>query len=271
MIQDVDELLRTLVRRDALNGAQVEIAFDAPTREWVARRSGPTISLYLYDIREDLPRREAGLIDVRDDTGRVTARRPASRRFRFSYLVTAWTQRAEDEHRLLSALLTCFLRHQQVDVTELPGSLASGTIPLYLQVALPPGADRSVADVWTALGGELKPSLDLVVIAPVPVMISSPAGPPVREEPRLTLLAGAEDGAGAGIRAARSARRGGVTVPSGSAEPSTTAAPQGAPGEAPGEPGGVVAAGAADAIDEIGSSPDRKSGRILRVRTIRRR
>ena len=58
MIHDVDESLRTLVRREALNGSRVEIGFDAPTREWSARQNTPTVSLYLYDIREDLQRRE---------------------------------------------------------------------------------------------------------------------------------------------------------------------------------------------------------------------
>ena len=36
-----------------------------------------------------------------------------------------------------------------------------------MTVALPPPEDRSFADVWSALGGELKPSLDVVVSAPV--------------------------------------------------------------------------------------------------------
>ncbi len=53
MIHDVDESLRTLVRREALNGSRVEIGFEAPTREWSARQNTPTVSLYLYDIRED--------------------------------------------------------------------------------------------------------------------------------------------------------------------------------------------------------------------------
>ena len=35
-----------------------------------------------------------------------------------------------------------------------------------LSIALPPPEDRSLADVWSALGGELKPSLDLVISAP---------------------------------------------------------------------------------------------------------
>ena len=48
---------------------------------------------------------------VRRDEIRVIARHLPPRHFKLSYLVTAWTQRPEDEHRLLSSLLTCFLRY----------------------------------------------------------------------------------------------------------------------------------------------------------------
>lgn len=56
VIHDVDQLLEKVVRRDALNGSSVDLVFDAPTKDWVARRSGPCVNLYLYDIREDLAR-----------------------------------------------------------------------------------------------------------------------------------------------------------------------------------------------------------------------
>ena len=39
----------------------VDVVFDAPTKDWAARRNAPTVNLYLYDIREDLRRRERGL------------------------------------------------------------------------------------------------------------------------------------------------------------------------------------------------------------------
>jgi hypothetical protein len=48
-------------------------------------------------------------------------------------------------------------------------------------VALPPPEDRSFADVWSALGGELKPSLDLVVTVPADGGRRLPAGAPVLE------------------------------------------------------------------------------------------
>ncbi|HUG48090.1 MAG TPA: DUF4255 domain-containing protein [Candidatus Limnocylindria bacterium] len=188
MIHDVDESLRALVKRDALNGSGVEVAFDAPTKEWVARRNAPVVDLYLYDIREDTTRRETAWEPVRDEHGRVTERRPPPRRFRLSYLVTAWTSRPEDEHRLLAALLACFVRHEFVPPELLGGQLEGQQLPVLLTVALPPAEDRSIADVWSAMGGELKPSLDVVVTAPLDIRRSMAAGPPVLEEPRLTVV-----------------------------------------------------------------------------------
>jgi Pvc16 N-terminal domain len=167
VFNEVDEALRTLVRAEAVNSSDIDVVFDAPTKEWSSRRNAPTVNLYLYDIREDLHRRERGLVNSYDDRGVIVSRRQPPRHFKVTYLITAWTQRPEDEHRLLSALLYCFLRNETVPAELLSGRLAEIGLPVTLSVALPPPEDRSFADVWSALGGELKPSLDLVVSAPV--------------------------------------------------------------------------------------------------------
>jgi hypothetical protein len=187
---EVDEALRALVRAEVAGAAEVEVAFDAPTREWAARRNAPTINLYLYDIREDLRRRERGLVNSYDDRGAVVERRHPPRHFKVTYLITAWTQRPEDEHRLLSSLLYAFLRNESLPADLLTGRLAAIGLPVELSVALPPPEDRSFADVWSALGGELKPSLDVVVTAPVDGGRRLPAGPPVEGE----LAVGVSDG-----------------------------------------------------------------------------
>jgi hypothetical protein len=178
VIHEVDEALRRLVRDEALGGTDVEVAFDAPTRDWAARRNAPTVNVYLYDIREDLRRRQRGLINEYDDVGLVVARHLPPRHMKLSYLMTAWTQRPEDEHRLLSALLVGFLRHEALPPELLAGSLAALGLPVPMTVALPPPEDRAFADVWSALGGELKPSLDVVVSAPLETGRVFPAGPP---------------------------------------------------------------------------------------------
>jgi hypothetical protein len=189
MIHDVDQLLEKLVRRDALNGSAVDLVFDAPTKDWVARRSGPAVDLYLYDIREDLQRRVPTWEDARSSGGEVTARRQPPRRFRLAYLVTAWTQRPEDEHRLLSSLLLCFLRNPMLKPGDLGGSLDESGLPVYIDVGQPETQDRSLADIWSALGGELKPSLDVVVTAPIAVSATASFGPPVMAGPTIGLAA----------------------------------------------------------------------------------
>ena len=186
MIYEVDEALRVLIRRDALPGSDVEVVFDAPTKDWASRRNTPTVDIYLYDIREDLRRRERGMINNYDSAGRVVDRYLPPRYFKLSYLVTAWTQRPEDEHRLLSAILACFLLHDAIPADLLEGPLAELALPVAITVGHPPPEDRGFADVWSALGGELKPSLDVVIATPVDTGQRRPAGPPVREPVTVT-------------------------------------------------------------------------------------
>jgi hypothetical protein len=181
MIHEVDDALRRMLREQALRGTDVDIALDAPTKDWAARRNAPTVNLYLYDIREDLRRRSRGMINEYGDDGRVAARHLPPRYIKLSYLVTAWTQRPEDEHRLLSELLLTLLAYDALPPALLGGTLARLKLPVPITVALPPPEDRAFADVWTALGGELKPSLDLTVSAPVDAARPIPAGPPVHE------------------------------------------------------------------------------------------
>lgn len=182
MIHEVDDALRELVRAEALGGgAGVDVVFDAPTRDWAARRNMPTVNLYLYDIREDLGLRSRGRRNVYDEQGRVVARTLPPRYFKLSYLISAWTQRPEDEHRLLSSLLGCFLRYSALPADRLGTELGLTGMPVPLSIALPPPENKAFTDVWSALGGELKPSLDVVVSAPVVAAPSYPAGPPVED------------------------------------------------------------------------------------------
>ncbi|MGH3242184.1 MAG: DUF4255 domain-containing protein [Spirillospora sp.] len=184
MLHEVDDALRTLLRTRALAaGGDVQLVFDAPTRDWAARRNTPTINVYLYDVREDMDRREHGALRVRDEDGRVEGYRRPPRHYRLSYLVSAWTKQPEDEHRLLSAVLGCLLRHDTLPAGTLPagGLLATAGAAVPVTVAVPPAEPRSITDLWSALGGELKPSLDVVVLAPFPLPPDLGAAPPVTE------------------------------------------------------------------------------------------
>ena len=268
MIHDVDDSLRALVKRDALNGTRVDVAFDAPTKDWAARQNAPSVNLYLYDIREDLQRRETSLEAYRDPTGRVTEHRLPPRRYRLSYLVTAWTQRPEDEHRLLSALLSAFLRHPVIPPELASGSLSESELPVYMTVALPPPEDRSIADVWSALGGELKPSLDLVITAPMDVTRTFEAAPPVIEHGLRMRADGTSEYASLADGRARRRRRGPLLPSETAIQEETIVAERGdgATGEAAAGKGGRAGKGVTRAADETKAVP----GRRIRLRGISR-
>jgi hypothetical protein len=196
MLHELDTALRALVEREIGEDADVEIDFDAPTKDWASHRNRPTIDIYLYDIRQDVSRYQFGVIEQRDGDRLVTARRPMPKFFRIAYLVTAWTQRAEDEHRLLSGLMSTFLQYEALPTELLGGTLSDLGFSIPLAVALPPPQDRALSDVWSALGGELKPSLDVSLVAPLLPERFGEVGPPVSHRPLIQLtdtVTGARD------------------------------------------------------------------------------
>ena len=162
MISEVDEALRSVLKTEVADATDVEIVFDAPTRDWAARRNKPTINMYLYDIREDLRRRQVGMVETRDDRGIVTERKQLPRFFKLAYLITAWTQRPEDEHRLLSGVLGTFMKYDAIPEGHMTPILTEIGLPVLLQIAYPLPENQQVPDVWSSLGGDLKPSLDLI-------------------------------------------------------------------------------------------------------------
>lgn len=180
MIHEVDEAIRRLFAAGDVPGDQGELAFEAPTTEWTSRRNGPTVNVFLYDIREDLTRRHAGAVEVHNEDGELRGWRGVARWFELSYLVTAWTARPQDEHRLLSQALSCMVRSERLAPDWLTGSLAELGLSVALQVAGPVTEGGAASDVWSALGGELKPAINLKVTSPL-AGDWTPAGPPVTE------------------------------------------------------------------------------------------
>lgn len=184
MIGTVDGALRRAVR-EAVPDEAVTVTFEAPTKDWAARRSGPAVDLYLYDLHEVVERRHAGRVPVYED-GRVIGVRAPQRWYALSYLLTCWTARPEDEHALLSACLVGLLRHEVLPPAWLGGG-ADPSQPCELDVAQPPPTNRKSPDLWSALGGELKPSLDLTVTVALDVGALQRGGPPVEQRPVLVL------------------------------------------------------------------------------------
>ena len=90
MLADLDETLRGLLKgeleRHGFEG--VDIAFDAPAREWSGQLSKPTVNMFLYDLRESETMRTSEWSRMTKD-GRTFEGRPPMV-MECSYAVTAY-------------------------------------------------------------------------------------------------------------------------------------------------------------------------------------
>ncbi|MCW6006156.1 DUF4255 domain-containing protein [Micromonospora sp. CPCC 205371] len=179
MLHLLDESLEAFLRAAVpLPQRDVDIVFDAPDGDWAASVSRPTVNLYLWDVRPNLAEREWGEEVVAEENGRKFRRDPLPR-VDCRYLVTAWTREVRDEHSLLGGVLASLLLHRVISVEYLRGPFAD-VRPLPT-VTLRSGDGSENSDFWSALGGQLKPGLDLVVTTTVDAAVLSKMGPPVQE------------------------------------------------------------------------------------------
>lgn len=182
MLADLDETLRAMLRtelgRHGFDG--VEIAFDAPARDWSGQLSSPTVNLFLYDLRESQESRPTEWAHERAN-GRARDVRPPML-MECSYAVTAWTQAVEDEHRLLSQVLAVLFAFPTLPAESMPPRLQglAGRFPLEGRIAQPKADGK--ADFWNAVGGQYKASLDYVVTIACESGTAFERGPEVRTQ-----------------------------------------------------------------------------------------
>jgi hypothetical protein len=179
MLADLDEAVRALLEREfaALGFDGVGIAFDAPTREWSAGVSSPTLNVFLYDLREsgDAPAAE---LTERRVNGQALRERPPLL-LDCAYSITAWTRAVQDEHRMLSQALAILLAHEQLP-QELLGESLAASDAVKTRVGRP--KREGAAEFWNALGGQYKLSLDYVVMLPCDPGVQFHRGPPARTQ-----------------------------------------------------------------------------------------
>ena len=190
MITDLDQAIQQmLVAEIPIENHDVDISFDQPKREWSAKLSRPTINLYLYDVRENTELRQTNWVVERGDNGQATKKRPP-RRIDLAYLITAWTNTAEDEHRLLWRALWALMRHPELPEDLLQGDLVGSEVPIRASVAQPDEIPN-VSDLWGVLDNELRPSLHLVATLPLD-LVQVIKGPLVRSK-RIRVEQGLEE------------------------------------------------------------------------------
>ncbi|MEZ4832329.1 MAG: Pvc16 family protein [Caldilineaceae bacterium] len=151
---------KLLIQEIPIRGNEVEITFDQPKREWSARLNRPTLNLFLYDVRENVSlRNRTQRQSVEPGRREVLIQRPETR-VDLHYMITAWASEVDDEHRLLTRTMLCFLRHAQLPVALMTGSFSDYDRAIHLSVAQ---YDHPLnpTEIWGVLDNELRPALSL--------------------------------------------------------------------------------------------------------------
>lgn len=157
MIHDLDKTIETLLyEHGKLNKNEVDVSFDQPTGEWSASLSRPTISCWLYDLREnrELRNRDWEVMKSRDNNR--AKMRLAPLRFDLTYLITAWTRKVEDEHRLLWRALGALSRFQSLDPEQTEGALKDQPYKMPVQVAQMTESSMTFSDIWSVLENQMR-------------------------------------------------------------------------------------------------------------------
>ena len=198
MINDLSRTLKHLLQTVAESEPQLfpllhgkTIEFARPDKEYKPNPQG-SVSLFLYDIRENRELRSNEPIRVVNNNGQSTVARSPTRVV-CSYLVTAWPaekigvdlksklniddETAVDlnllEHLLLSEVLQVFSRYPLIPESSLQGKLANPPqpVPLPMITAQAEGL-TNISEFWTAIGSNLRPSLN--VKATISVQVAAP-------------------------------------------------------------------------------------------------
>jgi hypothetical protein len=187
MIADLSQSLREMLTQAGSafdNWSAVHIVFDRPTDAF--NPTQPTLSLYLYDVRENAELRSNEThLDWKNGQAVLTR---APMRVACTYLVTAWPgsgaggdAQALGEHQLLSQALTVFARNRSVPPQYLQGSLV-GQLPALPVITARAEGLPNPSEFWTSLSNKLRPSLTVTITISMPVQDEITAPPVISSE-----------------------------------------------------------------------------------------
>ncbi|MFP4346114.1 MAG: DUF4255 domain-containing protein [Anaerolineales bacterium] len=164
MIDELDETLRQLLIRELpIKNGEIDIQFKQPTREWSARLSRPTLNLFLYDLRENTKLRQPSpywMVESREG-GKATQRRQPVR-MDLHYVITAWANEPEDEHRMLARTLMALFRNPMLKEETLPEGLQDQPAAIQM-LAAQPDALQNPADFWSSMDNDIRPAITCTV------------------------------------------------------------------------------------------------------------
>jgi hypothetical protein len=170
MFPEIHDTFAALMSRyGQIDPLEVEVTFDAPTRERVQSLLRPAINFFLLEIQENTDLRQTNRQTVREP-GQALHRMPP-RRFDLRYMVSALATVTADEHLLLWRTLTTLLKYDKFPEDILSESLRS-LDPLPTTRVLRPEEGPRLLDYWNSLGMPPHPALLYAVTVPVNLEIT---------------------------------------------------------------------------------------------------
>jgi hypothetical protein len=174
VLELIDESLESFFRATVpLSSTDIDVAFDAPDREWSAKLTRPTVNVFLWDIRRSATRSKSGIRTTHHDG--QAAHQAAMPVVELRYVVTAWTSDLGDERALLGGLIRSLLAYGSIPREFLAEGLQSLDTPTLTMAR----AGEDHMDVFKALEGQVKPGLNMVLTSDFDTGLVLPVGPPV--------------------------------------------------------------------------------------------
>jgi hypothetical protein len=165
MLPEVGVALRDVIYEEGrIDPADVDVRFDAPTKEWIERLVRPTVNCFLYGVQENSELRQTGLQPSLVN-GRAERRLPP-RRIDLHYMVSAHATEKDDEHRLLWRVLATLMRFPELPDARLPEEARRLGMPLTMRIAREED-NAPILGLWGGLDVAPHPALCCVVTAPL--------------------------------------------------------------------------------------------------------
>lgn len=175
MIDELDRCLEKWLRAAVpLPASVAEIGFDAPEKDWEARRSTPLVNLFLYSLAPSKERASTGSRVIEHDGG--LAREPVMPVVDARYLISVWGGGSGVEHDLLGRVMNLLAASRAIPPEFLTEALrAARPAPI---LSLAPDESTSATQLWSAMSIPPRPAVQLRIQTPtglpVPVMANDP-------------------------------------------------------------------------------------------------
>jgi hypothetical protein len=180
VLVETDQALAALLKAKVIGSAPISIAFDPPSRPWIQSLKVPCVNVFLFDLREAVSRRESSHEDVRDENGKIIARRPPMQRWDLHYTVTVFAPQVIAEHKILAAVLRYLASIDVIEPEFLPPELAALGYPILVSTG--GGMKRGM---FLNYAGDMKVGFEMSITVPIPPLPPPPLAPPVRQPPQI--------------------------------------------------------------------------------------